>query len=221
MSKIQFHAFIVIVLLCLTIAATHARKHNFVLTRPTLKDELVPLEFKDWYGKQSDFDEEMKKQLPSCTFMLRYYQHEDSESPIELAVVYGTNLGDFHQPEVCLEGQDWRSVYKSPITIREADGSSFVATKAVMENSFGMRQVFVFWFYSNGVTSTSLGLYKFKMLKDRIISGTTKPSAMIRLSRQVISDDDTAARDLKRFAEDIMPYLRQAFDQGANQPIAR
>jgi EpsI family protein len=211
MSKIQFHAIIVILCLSLTLVGTHTKKHRSAVVRPVINQEAVPLKFKGWYGIVSDFDEDMKKMLPSCTFMLRYYQHDGSESPVELAVVYGTDLGDFHQPEVCLEGQDWRSLYKKPVRIRDVDGTEFTATEAVMENSFGARQVFVFWFYSGGVTSTSLGWYKLKMLKDRIITGTTKPSAMIRLSRQVISDDETAASDLERFAEDVMPYLRKAF----------
>ena len=210
MSKLQLHALILTVILGLAIVGTRASGPLTVRGRPNTKFERIPMEFAGWVGLDGEFPPGTATSLPTCSLLLRRYMHEDVYSPLELALVYGTDLGDFHQPEFCLEGQGLRSVSKGTVLINGGDGTSFEAVKVIMDSEYG-RRAFVFWFYSEGISSTSLGRYKVKVFLNRLLTRDVQPSAMVRLSIDVLDTDEEAIDQLARFAELIVPYLRQEF----------
>lgn len=209
MSKVQLHAYTLVVLLGIATLGAKMAKPLGVGGRPSTDFSRIPLELAGWSGRDGEFDEQTYRLLPSCSLLLRYYEREDYP-PVELAIVYGTNLGDFHQPEICLEGQGQHSVKKSKVRIKKNDGTSFEGVSLIMESGYG-RSVYVFWFFSEGATSTFLGNYKLKVFLDRLHAGKVRPSAMVRLSTPVYYSDEEAVDQLIRFAEDFVPYIEEEF----------
>lgn len=168
-----------------------------------------------WSGTNGRFDERTYQGLPSCSLLVRYYVHPDYQAPVDLAIVYGTDLGDFHQPEICLEGQGLKPLEKSKITIKTRAGS-FQAIRLITESDFE-RRAFIFWFAGQGSTSTFLGDYKVKVFVHRLLARRIEPSAMVRLSTVVATTDDDAVNTIVRFVQVAFPYLQQEFQAGLPQ----
>ena len=215
MSKVQLHACILIVLLGAAIAAAKSAKPLMVEGRPRTDFSGIPLDLGEWYGRNSKFGAESYKALPSCSLLLRYYEHYEHPF-VELAVVYGTDLGDFHQPEACLEGQGLCSVKKGKVRISEGEGVSFEAVSLIMESAYD-RRAFVFWFSDEGKASTFLGSHKARVFLKRLRARKIEPSALVRLSTQVLGSDEEAVNRLVRFAEDVVPYLKKEFAAGTSK----
>ena len=218
MSKLQLHAYVLIMLFGLAIAGARLPKSAVAGGPPKTKFEKVPMELAGWYGSDGEFPPGTQAALPTCSLLLRHYVHEDGYGPIELAVVYGTDLGDFHQPEFCLEGQGMQRLSAGDVRIRNADGTSFTAVALIMEREGG-RRAFVYWFASKRATSTFLGSYKTKIFFYRLLRRKVEPSAMVRLSTEVMGSDEEAGKEaigqLVGFAETIVPFLRKEFTTGA------
>jgi len=211
MRKIQLHACVLTVVLGLALIAAKSGKPLSLTGRPDTTFEAIPMELAGWVGQDMQFAKTTYDLLPTCSLLLRYYEHESVYAPIELAIVYGTDLGDFHQPEMCLEGQGLRSVYKGKVLIRDTDGSSFEGVKLIAESEDYHRHAFVFWFAGSETTSTFLGTYKLKIFMNRLLARKVQPSALVRLSTEVTDSDDEAVEQLVRFAEDFLPYFRKEF----------
>lgn len=208
MSKIQLNALVLIVVLSLSLYGAKSGKRLSTEGRPNTTFEAIPLHLNEWSGIESRFSEDNYRLLPSASLLLRYYEHD--EYPLtELAIVYGTDLGDFHQPEFCLEGQGLRTLDKKGVRV-QAEDESVDAVAMIMDSSFGKR-AFLYWFASEGATDTSLGNYKIKIFFDRLRGRTVQPSAMIRLSTEVPFSDQDAIDQLVVFAEEFWPYLKEEF----------
>lgn len=217
MSKIQLHACLVIGLLLLVAAGVRSAKPFKMEGRPNTEFEGVPLVIGDWQGRNTKIDPQTLESLSSCSLLSRLYQRELDPVPVGLTVVYGTDLKDFHQPEVCLEGQGLSPVSKGDVTIHDKDGD-FPAVGLVTERDY-RRQVFVYWFVTRGMSSTSLGRYKLNMLRDRLFVRKVQPSAMIRLST-IVYDMETEQDAMERvltFADTVFPYLKSELDADARR----
>jgi EpsI family protein len=207
MSRIQIHAWIAVVMLALAVIAVKSAKPLVLEGRPDTDFGRIPLNAAGWSGKSARFDERTYKALPTCSLLIRYYTSDEYYAPVEMAIVYGTDLGDFHQPEVCLEGQGMSIVSKRSVLIRPKGSAPFEAMSLIAQGKQG-RQAFVFWFFSAGHTSTLLGDYKVRILADRFLARRVRPSALVRISAQVLDSDEQARVELVRFAGDFTPYLR-------------
>ena len=171
----------------------------------------IPMEIGGWVGTNGRFDAQTYEILKSCSLLVRFYEHQDNP-PIDLAIVYGTDLGDFHQPEGCLEGQGLRIVDKRKIVIHTKEGA-FPAVSLMTDSDVG-RRAFVFWFAGDGRASTFLGDYKVRLFFHRLRFRKIQPSAMIRLSTEVTDSDEDATARLVTFIKEAYPYLRQEFEVG-------
>ncbi len=210
MSKVQLHAYAVIVLLVLIAVGVKAAK-PFQSDGPIKTDfSKIPLHFGEWTGEERPFDDVTRRNLPNASLLMRFYSRPYDLAPVGLAIVYGTDLGDFHQPEVCLEGQGLKAVSKSIVQVTASNGKTFDAVCLITERDYS-RQVFLFWFNTEGMTSTSLGRYKVDILIDRMFMRRIRPSAMIRLSTAVVTSEQDATDQLVQFAGEVFPYLAEEF----------
>lgn len=209
MSRTKTYAYILILLFGIAAWAARSARPVMISEKPKTSFAKIPLDFKGWSGVEEKFDQATYDMLQSCSLLLRLYRH-DSDAPVELAIVYGADLGDFHQPEFCLEGQGLQSVKKGLVHIKQADGTEFDAVSLIMQGD-GTRSAYLYWFASSDTTSTALGNYKIKMFFDRLRARKLKPSAMIRLSTQVIGSDDEAISHLVDFADSVVPYTNKEF----------
>lgn len=212
MSRIQLHAYVLIIILGIVTLGAKSIKPLTVEGRPKTTFGRIPLEFKGWYGQEGRFDEETYRQLPAASLLLRRYVTEDVYAPIELAIVYGTDVGSFHQPEYCLEGQGLKRIKSVKVLLNDSTtGKKFEAVSLIMDSEYGHR-AYLYWFLSDGVTSTSLGNYKLKLILNGLRrSRKIEPSAMIRISTDVVDSDEQASTDLEKFAEEILPYIKKEF----------
>ncbi|HET6456195.1 MAG TPA: EpsI family protein [Armatimonadota bacterium] len=209
MPKIQLRAYVLAVILGLTLLMVRSARPLAMEGRPKTDFSRIPMDIDGWSGLNGRFDESTYKGLPSCSLLVRFYQHPDHPT-VDLAVVYGTDLGDFHQPEFCLEGQGLQIVDKHKIMIRTNEGT-FPAVSLITDSDMG-RRAFIFWFAGNGSASTFLGNYKVKLFFHRLRFRTIQPSAMIRLSTEVVETDQEASNRLVQFIKLAYPYLRQEFE---------
>ncbi len=221
MSRFQLHALVLTVLCGLTLAATQAVSPA-KQARVTTDFSNIPLAFSGWsIYSDTGLGRETQEALPSSSLLGRTYEHPDYPVSSELAIVYGVDLGNFHQPEICLEGQGLRSQSKRMIRIEDrGTGSSFNAMSLIMDSEYG-RRAFIYWFMSGGTTSTSLGNYKTRVLVDRLMLREVNPSAMVRLSTAVTDDDEAAEKQLVDFAEAVLPYLKIEFSAEAGESSQR
>jgi EpsI family protein len=209
-SKIQLHAYALVIVVAIVLAGTKSVKPLTILGPPNTKFEKIPLKFDGWSGVDDKFDEITYKYLPSASLLLRHYEHDNWDAPVDLAIVYGTDLGDFHQPDVCLRGQGFNAISKGKVSIKGADGKPFEATTLLMEYDYG-RQVFMYWFTSKHANDKFVGSYKLRILYDRLVKHSVTPSAMVRLSAPVIDSDEENLNELVKFAEAVAPYLSEQF----------
>ena len=211
MSKVQQQAYALIVIL-LVITAGVRSVQPFQIEGPKGTNfSKIPMDFGDWTGEQSQFDETTRLSLANASLLYRYYMRDYDIAALGLAIVYGTELGDFHQPEVCLEGQGLQAVSKSIVKVDNGQGGTFDAISMITESDY-TRQAFLFWFNTDGMTSTSLGGYKVKMLVDRMLFRRIRASAMVRLNTPVVTSEEEATAQLVKFAGDVFPYLNKEFE---------
>lgn len=213
MSKVQLHSYIVIVLLLAVTGAVKLAKPLRLAGAPTTDFSRIPMAVGGWTGENGEFDERTYEMLPSASLLMRYYARDYDLSPVALGIVYGTDLGDFHQPEVCLEGQGLRAISKGTVRIKDGKGGSFPAVSLITEANY-RRQVFVFWFYAEGVSSISLGQYKISILFSRLMMRKVQPSALIRFST-VVADGESESDAMGRvvqLADALFPYVKRELD---------
>jgi EpsI family protein len=211
MLKIQLRAYVLAVILGLTLFMVRSARPLVKEGRPKTDFSRIPMDIDGWSGLNGRFDESTYKGLPSCSLLVRFYQHPDYPT-VDLAIVYGTDLGDFHQPEGCLEGQGLRIVDKRRIVIHTKEGA-FPAVSLITDSDVG-RRAFVFWFAGSGSVSTFLGDYKVRLFFHRLRFRKIQPSAMIRLSTAVTDSDEDATARLLTFIKEAYPYLKQEFEVG-------
>jgi len=197
------------VLLALSIVGTRAAKLPFQTAEKT-NFAHIPMNLDKYTGVNQDFGEATRLALPSASLLARDYSLPN-ESKISLAIVYAVDLGEFHQPEYCLEGDGIRPVQKGIVSIKGRNGDPFDAVSLITESDFG-KDAFIYWFTSEGITSTSLGNYKMRIFMDRLRGKPLRPSALVRVSAAVKDNDvNSALEDLKRFAEKLVPCLDEEF----------
>lgn len=210
MSRIRLHAYILTILLALATLGAKSGKPLSLAGRPKTDFSRIPMDFSGWVGREGRFPPGTEDKLPSASLLVRVYQRGE-EPPIELAIVYGTDLGDFHQPEFCLEGQGWRTVSKTIVNLKPSGLEPTDAVTLTMEHPEAGKGVFLYWFASESATSTSLGNYKMKILWNRLRGRAIRPSALVRIYTPIAFDEGDAIALVSRFAEAIAPYLRSEF----------
>lgn len=216
MSKLQLNACIIIVLILAVAACTKVVRPLKAAGRLKTTFQTIPMKFNGWTGEEGKFDPETYRLLPTASLLYRFYLRDYDVSPVALAIVYGSDLGNFHQPEVCLEGQGLQSVSKSIVKVKDGNGGTIDAVSLITQSdSEYARYVFLFWFYTDGSASTSLGSYKLRILGQRLMMRNVRPSAMIRLSTPVVTTEQEAIDQLVTFASDIYPHLIKEFESGA------
>jgi len=217
MSKVQYHAIILALVMILAFVCSKSLKSAGREGRVHTDFDRIPKVFGSWDGVELRFEEKTYEALPTCSLLLRDYVSDKHPSMVELAVVYGTDLGDFHQPEYCLEGQGLKRVKQGAVQMHDSSGKVFTGTSLIMDDGRGGRQAFVYWFYNHGNTGTYLGSVKVGELFYRMFGGKTEPSAMVRLSTDARDGDEKAIERLKVFGGMLFSYLESEFRSSGRQ----
>ena len=179
--------------------------------RPNETFAEIPMDIGEWGGEKGTFDDATRQVLTSCDLFLAEYVNKKGEM-VQLTIVYGRDLGDFHQPEYCLEGQGWRTIGKRLLTIKEVDDFEHQAVELYQRTSF-QDQVVIFWFASEGEAATTLGKHKMSVYFDRLLTRRVKPSALIRFIAPIRTDESSTSDAVMQLARILGPYIRKVLDK--------
>jgi EpsI family protein len=215
MPKIKFHAYALMLLLCMALVASISVKPLTAAERVNCEFTHIPATLGDYTSTDEKFSSDTYSELRSASLLLRKYSSPRKGGPIELAIVYGVDLGDFHQPDICLAGQGLRTVERGIIDVKDAGGKPLQVVSLVTESDEG-RDAFMYWFCSKDSESTSLGNYKMRLMVSRLLRRGILPSAMIRISTPVEGSSDEALSKLADFAGRVSPYVIEEIKAGGS-----
>ena len=208
MRKVQSRAYFLVAFVAIFAAAMNwAPTVGGTTGRPNESFAEIPMEVGEWGGERGSFDENTQNVLPTCALFLAEYVNKKGDL-VQVSIVYGRDLGDFHQPEYCLEGQGWRTTQKRSLQIRESDGFTHPAEELRQRTSYE-DQVVLFWFATEGKAVTTLGKHKIRVYVDRLISRQVKPSALVRFIAPVRTDESSASAATLELARQVGPYIRE------------
>lgn len=214
MPKTKLHAFILTALFAAAAIASISVKPLTASERVSCDFTHIPASVGGYVGTDEKFSSETYTSLPSASLLLRKYALADNSPAVELAIVYGVDLGDFHQPEICLAGQGLRVLHRGTTTVTDSNGKVFDVVSLVTESDYG-QDAFLYWFSSKDSVSTSLGNYKARLLLSRLQRKAISPSAMVRMSVPVHGSPEEALARLAAFAGKISPYVDEEIRDGA------
>ena len=207
MSSIQINIYILVAVLILAVIGNHAFPPIVDIQGRINEDfHAIPSTIGEWTGYDLKFDQATYDALPSCSLLLRIYTNPSDEE-VDLAIVYGKDLGDFHQPEVCLQGQGWNIKTRRHCLIRIARGKTLSAVRLFMSNNYEDR-VTVYWFAAPSITSTELGRHKIGLYLDRLAGHREiQPTALIRASSGVSGSEEEAYKRVEEIVSLLVPYF--------------
>jgi len=160
----------------------------------------IPLRVADWQGtSEEEFDRQSYSILTTCTVASRSYV-DQSGNRAELSIVYGRDLGDFHQPEICMQGSGWKPTKSRTVWLNPVGGRRHAATGVTLTDGTS-DIVMVYWFYMGGRISPVLGQAKLRTFWLAVLGKELKPSAMVKFTAPVSIDEDTALRSAMRLSE--------------------
>lgn len=152
----------------------------------------VPMKVGDWTGTDSSFDAETYKMLPTCSLLSREYVNGVTGDRVSLSIVYGRDLGDFHQPEICMEGSGWKRTTSITVWLHPKGAAPHKASVISLTNGY-QDIVMVYWFYMGGEVSSSMGREKIRALIEGLRGGL-RPSAMVKFTTPVSVDEESARK---------------------------
>lgn len=174
----------------------------------------IPLSIGKWDGAEGgEFDDKTYRLLPTCSLLSRDYI-DDLGNRVNLSIVYGRELGDFHQPEICMEGVGWKRTGSRQLWLKPKDGKQHKATVITMTNDF-QDIVMVYWFYMGGDLAPSMGKEKLRALVQGLVFGKLSTSAMVKFTAPVIVDEESAEESAVRLAE----LLDRPIIEMADKPV--
>lgn len=165
----------------------------------------LPLKVGEWTGTNSPSDREVLGQLTTCSILARDYQDSYGTS-VTLSIVYGRDLGDFHQPEICMSGSGWKPSGSKVVEIHPKRGEPFKATAVTLTNDLD-QIVMVYWFYMAGKLSPGMGKGKLDALKEGLLGRGLDPSAMVKFTSIVVSDEESSRKLDIKLCEELTPYI--------------
>ena len=179
--------------------------------QPNKPFETFPRRVGDWEGRVDRFEQEIYDILGvDDSFLANYRTPEGRPVQLYIGFYQSQRKGEtIHSPKNCMPGAGWKIVETEIIPIRPEGSSEDVRIiRLVLENR-GQKQAMLYWFHSRGRVVSSEYWEKIYLVMDSIFRRRTDGS-FVRLIAPVSGDDDAPAfRDLKEFAERMMPILNE------------
>lgn len=160
--------------------------------------ESIPKHVEGWDGVNQSFDQGVYGILKTCSILQRIYRNGSGEN-VALSIVYGLDLGDFHQPEICMQGSGWKTMSRKTIWLSPKNEEKHKATVVRLSNDLDSDIVMIYWFYMNGEICASME--KQGALMSVIRGGELKPSAMVKFTTSIDVDEETAIKSASTLSE--------------------
>jgi EpsI family protein len=212
MRKVQSYAFLLAGIFILWFAAEARIKPTEGKGRIIEDFKEIPLQIGSWSGVDIPMDDVTLKALKHCAFLNREYEDEHGYD-CYITMVYGVDLGDFHQPEVCMQGQGWKII--SSRSVKVSSEKPHRAMIVHMVNDEG-HIVMLYWFASKDGATTALGSHKVFAFSERLKNRELKPSALVRLISPIEGDVKDAEKTALGLAAVADPYIMKTL---ADPPV--
>lgn len=205
MPRFQIYA-VVLTIICVAWAGLVWLSPSIAAGKRLVEDfRGVPMQVDGWYGRDGEFADAKNvfSQLSTARLLTRHYYKEGYE-PVELDVVLGLELGDFHQPEGCMGGAGWQLVEQKTIVLHPKSGPAHEARLDMMRNPLGGDLVLLYWFYMGGNSVPELSGGKLKQAFQNVFK-TPEPAAMVKFTSLIETDrasSEKAAIALSETLED-------------------
>jgi EpsI family protein len=208
MQKIQINAIVLVFLSAIWLAGARSIPSPETAARIVEDFKEIPSQVGEWTCRDEDTKIEVAPEgLPTCTVIDKVYTNRDGDAAV-LTVVYGSSLGDLHQPEVCLGGQGWSTVHRQKTMLKPGREQPFQAVVNWMKNDdTGREQIAMYWFNSKQGKSTLLPSQKVKVYVARLRRQKAEGSALVRIIAPVMSDEKRAEQAAIDLAEKVSPYV--------------
>lgn len=157
----------------------------------------IPVRAADWVGTDGEFDRQTYDALPTCSLLTRDYVDRLGDK-VNLLIVYGRDLGEFHQPEICMQGLGWKRTGGGTVWLQPKGGTRRQATVVTMTNDY-QDQVMIYWFHMGGEVSPVM--VKQSALWPALLGQGLQPSAMVKFTAPVATDEESARQCAIRLAE--------------------
>jgi len=167
----------------------------------------VPLKVEGWEGTNMPPKISDLRILSTASILSRIYTN-DMGDQAWVSVLFGLDLGDFHQPEVCLKGTGLTVTGSKFVTIRPKGMPAHKAAMLTLTHERGEGEgVMLYWFYIAGQSVPVMGGSKVKALWDQMFGSGIQPSAKVMVQMFPIYDRETAEKQAIDLAEKLEPSV--------------
>jgi EpsI family protein len=208
MDKQKTVALIAVVLTVVVGGAAYALRARQSGGRPAnVHFEALPLQFANYRGEETRFDEATYTLLKADTTTLRRYAHDGGALWLFVAYFGEQNFGQqIHSPKHCLPGGGWQIQSIEQVQLN-VPGLGQVPTNRLLIEANGVRQVMYYFFITQiGFVVNELDL-KLELVR-AALSFKARDAAFVRLTVPV-NDGDLAVADhaARQFLVDATPLL--------------
>lgn len=165
----------------------------------------IPMNIAGWYGTNGTFEKTIYEQLPTCSLLSRNYVNIEGNS-VNLDIVYGRELGDFHQPERCMQGSGWKPETSKVVWLHPKGSKPHQATLITITGDYH-DMVMVYWFYMGEKLSPSMGGSKMRAVLNAMLGRKVAPSAMVKFTTTTDWSKEFAEKNAVELAEQLGPYI--------------
>lgn len=165
----------------------------------------IPTDIAGWYGTNGTFEKTIYEQLPTCSLLSRDYIDSEGNG-VNLSIVYGRELGDFHQPERCMQGSGWKPETSRVVWLHPKGSKPHQATVITMKSDYH-DLVMVYWFYMGEKLSPTMGGSKMRAVMNAMLGRKVAPSAMIKFSANADWSRESAEKNAVGLAEQLGPHI--------------
>lgn len=161
-----------------------------------------PIELGAWKqaGVDGRFDAETMSVLRASDYLLRDYRLSQGPAANLYIGYYATQRdgASYHSPLNCLPGAGWSMQDPELVSIKLADGKTFMANKYVIQNG-STRELMIYWYQGRGRTIASEYWGKIYTVLDSVRLRRSD-AAMVRVMVPITASDTAALESAREFA---------------------
>lgn len=174
----------------------------------------IPMEIGKWHGENLEKDIFAMQILSTTSILSRQYTNDDGEVVV-LSIVYGRELSDFHQPEVCMKGAGWKTT-KSELIWLEPKGMPRHQARLLTISSDYDDGAMAYWYYMGGKVTPDVVGSKINLVLKSMCGIKLKPSVMVKFT--AMGDTDVATS--RKSAEELSELLGKSIvDMAKKKPV--
>jgi EpsI family protein len=180
--------------------------------KPNKAFSTFPRHIGEWIGTEESLDEGIYDILGvDDSFICRYNTSDGRQVQLYVGFYQSQREGDLiHSPKHCMPGAGWNIIKTSieELATPSTNPGKVKVIKLILEK-FSERQIVLYWFQSRGRLIASEYLQKIYLVIDSITKHRTDGSFIRLISPVVGENEKKTVKDLKDFAELLIPILRE------------